>query len=159
MPSDLALVISTFGIGIVAGLRSMTSPAIVSWAARLHRIDLSDSRLAWFASAAAVYTVSALGIGELIADKLPFVPNRTSSLPMVFRIFSGAICGAALCISANRLILQGALLGGLGAVNGAFGGFHVRRILVKHLKFADTVVALAEDTLAIGAGLFIVSRF
>src|SRR5260370_22973013 len=137
MSSDLALVLSTFGIGIVAGLRSMTAPAIVSWAARLHRFDLSGSRLAFLASAAAVYIFSALGIGELIADKLPFVPNRTSPLPMVFRVLSGAICGAALCIAANRLILAGALLGGLGAAHRAFGGFSVCRRLVKHFKLAE----------------------
>ena len=159
MSSDVVLVLSAFGIGIVAGLRSMTAPAIVSWAGRLHRLDLRDSRLAFFASVAAVYIFSALGIGELVADKLPFVPNRTSLLPMAFRILSGALCGAALCISANRLVPEGALLGGLGAANGALGGFHVRRLLVKHLKIQDIVIALAEDALAIGAGLFIVSRF
>src|SRR5258708_39575799 len=158
MSSDLALVLSTFGIGIVAGLRSMTAPAIVSWAARLHRFDLSASRLAFLASAAAVYIFSALGIGELVADKLPFVPNRTSPLPVFFRILSGAICGAALCIAANRLVLQGALLGGLGAANGAFGGFQVRRLLVKHLKIADMVIAHVVDEIAIGEGLFIVFR-
>jgi len=157
--SDLALALSAFGIGIVAGLRSLTAPAVVSWAAHLHRLDLRDSRLALLGSTFAVYMASALGIGELIADKLPFVPNRTSPLPMTFRIISGAICGASLCISANRLILAGSLLGALGAINGAFGGFHVRRLLAKYLKIKDTVIALAEDVLAIGAGLFIVSRF
>jgi uncharacterized membrane protein len=159
MSSDLTLALSAFGIGIVAGLRSLTAPAAVSWAAHFHRLDLRDSRLAFFGSTIYVYAISALGIGELIADKLPFVPNRTSPLPMAFRVLSGAICGAALCISANHLILEGALLGALGAVNGAFGGFHVRRLLVKHLKIRDTAIALAEDALAIGAGLFLVSRF
>jgi uncharacterized membrane protein len=159
MSSDLALALFAFGIGIVAGLRSLTAPAVVSWAADLHRLDLHDSRLALLGSSIAVYTISALGLGELIADKLPFVPNRTSPLPMTFRILSGAICGAALCVSANRLVLEGTLLGGLGAVNGAFGGFHVRRLVVKNLKINDTAIALAEDALAIGAGLFLVSRF
>jgi uncharacterized membrane protein len=158
MPSDLALALSAFGIGIVAGLRSLTAPAVVSWAAHFHRLDLRDSRLAPLGSSIAVYTISALGLGELIADKRPFVPNRTSPLPMFFRILSGAICGAALCISANRLLWEGTLLGGLGAANGAFGGFHVRRLLVKYLKINDTAIALAEDALAIGAGLFLVSR-
>jgi uncharacterized membrane protein len=159
MASDLAVALAAFGIGIVAGLRSMTAPAVVSWAARLHRLDLQGSQLAFLASAAAAYTFSALGIGELVADKLPFVPNRTSPLPITFRILSGAVCGAALGISANRLIVQGALLGGLGAVNGAFGGFHVRRLLVKYLRIPDLGIALAEDALAIAAGVFIVSRF
>ena len=159
MSSDLGLALSALAIGIVAGLRSMTAPAAVSWAAHLHRLDLRDPRLAWLGSTIAISTISVLGLGELIADKLPFVPNRTSPLPMVFRVLSGAICGAALCIAANRLILAGALLGGLGAANGAFGGFHVRRLLVKHFKIADMMIAFVEDALAIGAGLFIVSRF
>jgi uncharacterized membrane protein len=51
------------------------------------------------------------------------------------------------------------LLGGLGGINGAFAGFHVRRLLVNYLKINDTSIALAEDALAIGAGLFFVSRF
>ena len=78
---------------------------------------------------------------------------------MAFRILSGTICGTALYISANRLLLEGALLGGLGAVNGAFGGFHVRRLLVRHLKIPDMVIGLAEDALAVVAGLFLVTRF
>lgn len=69
------------------------------------------------------------------------------------------VCGAALGVSAKHLIVQTALLGGLGAVNGAFGGFHVRRLLVKYFKIPDLVIALAEDALAIAGGLFIVSRF
>ena len=159
MSSDLALALSAFGIGVVAGLRSLTSPAVVSWAAHFHRLDLRDSRLALLGSSIAVYTISAVGLGELIADKLSFVPNRTSPFPMAFRILSGAICGAAFCISANRLLLEGTLLGGLGAINGAFAGFHVRRLLVNYLKINDTAIALAEDALAISAGLFLVSRF
>src|SRR6266699_4619991 len=148
MSSDLALAMSAFGIGIVAGLRSLTAPAAVSWAAHLHRLDLRDSGLAWLGSTIAIYIISMLGLGELIADKLPFVPNRTSPLPMALRILSGAICGAALCLSANRLLLPGTLLGGLGAINGAVGGFHVRRLLVRYLKVPDAAIALAEDGLA-----------
>ena len=159
MSSDLALALSAFGIGIVAGLRSMTAPAIVSWAAHLHRLDLRDSRLALLGSTIAVYAISALGLGELVADKLPYVPNRTRPFPLAFRTLSGAICGAALCVSADRLLWEGTLLGALGAINGALAGFHVRRLLVKYLKLNDTAIALGEDVLAIGAGLFLVSRF
>jgi uncharacterized membrane protein len=112
MSSDLALALSAFGIGVIAGLRSLTAPAVVSWAVHIHRLDLHDSRLAILGSSIAIYAISALGLGELIADKLSFVPDRTSPFPMAFRILSGAICGAAFCISANRLLLEGTLLGG-----------------------------------------------
>src|ERR1700687_18919 len=159
MHSDLALALSAFGIGVVAGLRSLTAPAAVSGAAYFHWLDLRDSRLALLGSAITMYIISALGFGELVADKLPFVPNRTSPLPMAFRILSGAICGAALCISANRYLWAGILLGGLGAIHGAFAGFHVRRLSVKYMKIPDTAIALAEDALAVCAALFLVSRF
>jgi uncharacterized membrane protein len=158
MPSDLALALSAFGIGIVAGLRSLTAPAVVSWAAYLHRLDLRDSRLAFLGSTLAVYAISALGVGELVLDKLPFALSRTSPPSMIFRTLLGAICGASLCLSAH-LVVVGSVLGALGALNGAFGGFHVRRLLVKHVNVSDTAIALAEDGLAIGAGLFIVFRF
>lgn len=159
MSSDLALALTALGIGVVVGLRSLTAPAVVSWAAHLHRLSLRDSPLSLLGSTIAVYTISALGLAELIGDKLPSTPNRTSPLPMVFRALSGAVCGASLCISVNRFILAGTVLGGLGTVNGALGGFHARRLLVKYLKTSDTVIALAEDALAIGGGLFFVSRF
>jgi uncharacterized membrane protein len=159
MSSDLALAFSAFAIGIAAGLRSLNAPAVVSWAAHLQRLDLRDSRLAFLGSTLAAYTISVLGLGELVADKLPFVWNRTRPLPLASRILSGTVCGAALCITAKRLVLEGAILGALGAVNGAVGGFHARRLLVKHLKISDTWIALAEDAIAVGAAVFIVSRF
>jgi len=81
MSSDFALALCAFGIGIVAGLRSLTAPAAVSWAAHLHWLDLRDSRLACSFHDRCL-AVSALGLGELIADKLSFVPNRTSPFPM-----------------------------------------------------------------------------
>jgi uncharacterized membrane protein len=158
MSPDLVLALSALGIGIVAGLRSLTAPAAVSWAAYLHRLDLRDSRLAFLGSALAAYIIFALGVGELVADKLPFAPNRTSLPSMIVRTLSGAICGASLCLS-THLVLVGTVLGGLGALNGAFGGFHVGRLLVKYMKVTDTVIAFAEDVLAIGAGLFFVFRF
>jgi uncharacterized membrane protein len=51
------------------------------------------------------------------------------------------------------------LLGGLGAVVGTLGGYEARTRSVKAWKVPDIVVALIEDALAIGGGLFIVSRF
>ena len=46
MNSGFALFLA-FGIGVVAGLRSMTAPAVVAWAARLGWISLSGSHLAF----------------------------------------------------------------------------------------------------------------
>ena len=65
-----------FLIGVASGLRSMTAPAAVSWAARLGWLHLEDTWLAFFGFAATPYILSVLAIGELIADKLPKTPSR-----------------------------------------------------------------------------------
>jgi uncharacterized membrane protein len=56
-------------------------------------------------------------------------------------------------------IVAGTLLGTAGGVAGAFGGYEARTRLVRALGVPDAVIAFAEDAVAIGAGLFVVSRF
>ena len=146
------------GIGIVAGLRSLTAPAAVAWAAHLGWLDLQGSRLAFMASTVAVAVFSLLAIGELIGDKLPKTPRRTAIAPLLARIFAGALCGACLGVATNRSLLTAGLLGGIGGVIGAFAGYEIRRRLVSQLHLRDLVVAVCEDVIAIGLAFFIVSR-
>ena len=146
------------GIGIVAGLRSLTAPAAVAWATHLGWLDLHGSPLAFMASTVAVAVFSLLAIGELIGDKLPKTPRRTAIAPLLARIFSGALCGACLGAAANRSPLLIGLLGGIGGVIGAFAGYEIRRRLVSQLHLRDVAVALFEDVIAIGLAFFIVSR-
>lgn len=147
------------GIGVIAGLRSMTAPAVVCWAAHLHWLDLRGSRLSFLGSTVAVAIVTLLAVGELIADKLPSTPNRTSIGPLVWRAITGALCGAALGVAAGASILMPGIAGALGAIAGAFGGYEVRHRLVRNLKLPDFAVAVAEDLVAIGGGLLLCSRF
>ena len=65
-------------IGFVAGLRSLTAPAAVSWAVHLGWLNLQGSPLAFMGSTAAVAIFTFLALAELVADKLPMTPNRTS---------------------------------------------------------------------------------
>ena len=144
------------GIGIVAGLRSLTAPAVVAWAAHLGWLNLHGSSLAFMGSTAAVAIFSVLAIGELIADKLPTIPRRTSPAPLMARIITGGLCGACLCASAEQSLVVGVVLGGIGAVVGAFLGYGIRRRL--DLRINDLVVAVCEDVAAVGLALFVVSR-
>jgi uncharacterized membrane protein len=147
-----------FGIGVVAGLRSLTAPAAVSWSVCLGWLSLEGSPLAFMGSIAAVVTFSLLGIGELIVDLLPRIPKRTAPAPLIARILTGSLCGACLCVSVNQPLPVGALLGGIGGVIGAFAGYEVRRRLVSSLNIKDIFIALPEDLIAIGLALFLVSR-
>jgi uncharacterized membrane protein len=146
-----------FGIGIVAGLRAMTAPAMVSWAAYFGWLNLHGSPMAFMGSIVAVAIFSLLALGELIGDLLPQTPRRTAPAPLVARILMGSLCGACLCTSANQSLLIGAILGGTGGVMGAFTGYEIRRRLVSSLKIKDLFIALPEDVLAIGLAWLFVS--
>ena len=95
-------------------------------------------------------------IGELVGDKLPMIPKRTSPAPLIARIITGGLCGGCLCASAGQSLVVGAFLGGIGAVVGAFLGYGIRRRLDLHIN--DLVVAVCEDVVAVGLALFVVSR-
>jgi uncharacterized membrane protein len=97
-----------------------------------------------------------LAIGELIADKLPMIPKRTAPAPLMARVVTGALCGACLCAAAGKSSLAGTLLGGIGAIVGAFLGYGIRRRLDLHIR--DLVVAICEDVVTVGLALFLVSR-
>ena len=98
------------GIGIVAGLRAMTAPAAVTWAAYLGWLNLHGSPLAFMGSmvAVAIFTVGA--IGEYIADKLPKTPSRTAPLGLIARIVTGGLSGACVCAAAGQSLLVGVCL-------------------------------------------------
>jgi uncharacterized membrane protein len=147
-----------FGIGVVGGLRALTAPAAIAWAAHLGALNLHDSPLAFIASTWAVILFSALAIFELVGDLLPATPSRTAPAPLVARIISGGFCGACLCVSANQSLFIGAALGAIGAVAGAFAGYEFRKRLVTGLKVKDIFVAIPEDLIAIGLAWFLVTR-
>jgi len=65
-----------FGIGVIAGLRAFTAPAVISWAAHLKWLNLDQSPFAFLGSTAAAYIMAALALAELVNDKLPKTPSR-----------------------------------------------------------------------------------
>jgi uncharacterized membrane protein len=158
MNSSLVFLLA-FGIGLVTGLRSMTGPALVCWAAHLGWLNLEGSRLAFMGSTVATYAFAAMALGELIADKLPFIPNRTSPGPLFGRVVLGALSGTALCVATGYSSAVGAILGGVGGVTGAFAGYQVRVGWVKASRLPDWLIALLEDLIAVGGGFILVSRF
>jgi uncharacterized membrane protein len=148
-----------FLIGVVAGLRSLTAPAVVAWAAHRNWLNLHNTPLSFMASTAAVVIFTLLAVAELVADKLPFTPSRLKPPGLIGRIGFGGLSGAGVAVSGAQSIVIGAVLGVVGGIAGAFAGYEVRTRLVKALKVPDLVIALLEDAVAIGGGLFIVSRF
>jgi uncharacterized membrane protein len=157
MNAGLALALA-FGIGVVAGLRSMTAPAVVAWAAYLGWINLTGSPLAFMGSiwAVAIFTLGALG--EFIADQLPSTPPRTKGPGLIARIVMGLLTGACLALAGGASLIVGAILGASGSLVGAYGGYYARTGLVRSLRVPDFAVAIPEDLIAVGLGLLLVTR-
>jgi len=158
MNSELALGLA-FGIGVVAGLRTFTAPAVVSWAAHLSWINLHGSPLAFMGSVGAVAIFTIMSLVEFVVDQLPTTPPRTAPLGLSARIITGALSGACLAVAGGATLWLGAVAGALGGIAAAFGGYHARVGLVRALRVPDFAVAIPEDLIAIGLGLFLASRF
>src|SRR4051812_11199552 len=109
----MSVAVLALGIGFVAGLRSLTAPTAVSWAAFLGWLNLQGSPLAFMGSRWAVVIYTLLALLEYVADLLPRTPNRTTPGPLITRIVLGGVSGAALTISAGQTFVVGALLGGI----------------------------------------------
>jgi uncharacterized membrane protein len=149
-------VLHVFLIGFVCGLRSMTGPAVVSWAAYLGWIHLADTPLAFLGYAATPYIVSLLALGELVVDKLPTTPSRKAPPGFAARIVLGAFSGYALALGIGQSGPIGAVLGLIGAIAGTLGGYEARSRLTRSANVPGIWIALLEDVIAIGVGLFVV---
>jgi uncharacterized membrane protein len=144
-------------IGFLAGLRSLTPPAVVAWAAHLGWLRL-EGGIAAIGTLSAVAVLTLLAVAELVADKLPIVPKRTSPPGLLARVVTGGFCGACLARAASAPAWGGALFGGIGAVVGAFVGYFARTQSVRALRAPDWTIALVEDLLAISGSLWLVSQ-
>ena len=147
------LVLLALLIGVVAGLRSMTAPAVVAWAASLGWLDLSGSWLAYMGATWAVGLFTILAIGELVVDQLPSTPSRKTPLPFGGRLIMGALSGLAIGIPHGEW-MTGLIAGAIGAVIGTYGGAAARARLAG--GFGKQPAAFIEDAIAIIGGALIV---
>jgi uncharacterized membrane protein len=154
----MSLYVFAFLIGVVAGLRAMTAPAVASWAVRLGWLHVENTWLAFLGYAATPYILSVLAIGELIADQLPNTPSRKEPPGFIARIVTGGLSGAAVGATGGSWI-GGLVAGVIGALAGTFGGYEFRVRLVKATGGKDLPIALLEDAIAIGGAFLLVSRF
>ena len=141
------------GLGAISGLRSLSGPAFVSRAASQGRLDLEGTPLAFLGSPRLAKLLALMELGELVGDKLPATPSRTSPLPLLGRTASGALVGAVVSVSEGRRATIGAALGSTAAIVAAFAGERLRALAIEKSGLPDPVVALAEDATVLVVGL------
>lgn len=142
-------------IGVIAGLRAMTAPAAIAWAAYLGWLNLSGSWLAFMGSIWAVGIFTILALVELVTDQLPSTPSRKVPQQFGARLIMGALSGAAIGIPSGGWIV-GLIAGIIGAVIGTYGGAAIRGKLAASFG-KDPPAAFIEDAVAIIGAYLIVS--
>lgn len=141
-------------IGIVAGLRTMTAPAAVAWAAHLGWFSVADTPLAFMGYQWTPWIFSILAAVELVTDQLPSTPSRKVPVQFGGRIVVGALVGATVG-AAGGMLFAGLIAGVVGAVIGTYGGAAARARLASAFG-RDLPAALIEDAVAVVGALLIV---
>ncbi len=150
--------LKAFEIGLIAGIRAMAAPALLS-----HKLERTiptkqpKTPVQYLAQPPVALGLKVLAGAEIIGDKVPHGPNRTSPPQFLARVASGATCGAFISEVEGETAPFGAVAGALGAVVSTLVFFNLRRYLNHDLGLPDAVGALAEDALAIGAGWTLVN--
>jgi uncharacterized membrane protein len=150
------VVLAAFLIGVIAGLRALMAPTVVSWGAGLGALHLEGTSLSFWNHAITRYILSVAAIGELINDKLPKTPSRKVPSQFIVRVVTGALSGAAVGAS-HQSTFVGLVAGAIGAVAGTLGGSEFRARLGKAFG-KDLPAALVEDAIAIVGAILIVTK-
>ncbi len=125
-------------MGAVSGLRSMSGPAIVSEVAKQKGVR------------AAAIPLKVLAAGEMIADKFPFMPDRTDPPSLAFRAAAGAFSAYTIGKKGRWLA---ALVGATAAVAASYAGLEYRR----RSTLPPLLAAVLEDAVAVGIGYLMLS--
>ena len=150
---DYGTILRTLGLGAIAGVRSMAAPAILSRSAVEDRVgSLEGTPFGALASPRVSTALQLLEIGEMIADKTPIIPSRTSPLPLLGRAASGAVVGAALFTSGGQRWAMGGVLGAVSAMAGAYAGERLRMQITQGLGVPNVVAGLLEDGIVLVGG-------
>jgi len=135
------------GLGWVTGSRLFLGPALVARHARRGWLR----RLAYLAAAF-----------ELLADKTPFLPNRTEARSLAGRIVSGAGVARRVLRARGRDVAAGALaVGAAAAIAGAVVGLRFRLALTRRLgggQLASAIAGAIEDGALISVGRRLAAR-
>ena len=150
----MTLYAAAFLLGIIAGLRTMTAPTAVSWAAALGVLRLTGTPLAFLGATITPWLFTAAALAELVADQLPRTPSRKVPVQFGARVVMGGLAGGAVGLSAGAP-LPGIVLGVLGAVAGTYGGAAARARMAAAFG-RDLPAALIEDLVAVGGAAAIV---
>ena len=143
--------LSSILIGAVASSRSMTPMATLAMARAAGRQTTGE--LVFLDRPVFKYGAMAMGVGELLGDKMKSAPDRTAFLGLLARVMSAGIAGAALAPRGSEK--AGAAIAVAAAVPLAYVTLSARKQAME--KIGQTRSGVIEDLLIVAAGAAIVA--
>ena len=141
------------GFAALAGMRSMSAPALLSHFLSRHptrNLRFSPLRMLQKPLVASAFKLAAAG--EMVMDKLPTTPDRTAPPVLLGRLLSGALVGATWYKARRGSSATGAVVGGLGAVLATFVSYGLRVGISRRAGLPVAAVGVGEDALVLGSG-------
>jgi uncharacterized membrane protein len=152
MSSSERILANAAALGAITGIRTLAAPALLGHELSERGASDGNSRLERFlASDGASRLLTVLAGGEMLADKLPFAPDRTSPGPLIVRAMIGSLTAATYAVSRRHPVLLPAAVGAAAAMATAFAAFHLRRLAAERFRIPDRVLGMVEDALVVAA--------
>jgi uncharacterized membrane protein len=147
----------SFLLGAVSGSRSAMPLAVLAWNHERRAARGTWQQWGLFRSPTSRAVLATAAAGEVVGDKLPATPARTSRGALIGRVVSGMVAGAALGTARKSTtgLVVGAVLGGIGAAAGTYATYYTRKGITA-VGVPDRVVAVAEDVAALTSARAIV---
>jgi len=127
-------------LAVVTGMRSMLGPALVA-----QSFDRPERR-----------NLSLAALGEMVADKLPLIPDRDTLLPLLVRGLAGAWVAKTVQEEEGSDDPWMVPLGAAVAMGVAVAAPKIRKTLTLTTGVSDTVLGMLEDYLAVRLGSYAV---
>jgi uncharacterized membrane protein len=134
---DDSTLVTAAALGALSGMRSMAAPRLVARVLQKGKRSSAGSGL----TRTAARFVSLAAAGEMLADKSPWIPDRTATLPLAGRALLGSLSAVAYAHHRRHPLLSHGAVGAAAAVISTFAAFHVRRMAKEHLNVPDAIVA------------------
>jgi uncharacterized membrane protein len=131
-------------LGFIVGMRSMNPPAVIADKLVESGANQGDPFLSMITPEVASM-VKLAAVGEAVGDKLPFIPPRTDTLPLLGRIGIASILGALLSHSNERTNM--AATAGVSAIIGAHIAYYLRKRFSERLGIPSVVLGAVEDAI------------
>ncbi len=136
-------------LGAVSGLRAMLAPALYSYKLSMD----SPHQDTILARPEATQVLQAAAVGELAADKMPFMPARTNRVALTGHVLMGGLVGYTAYQEEGEPAPAGAVVGAMAALGASILGYYIRKAAVKGAGVPDLAAAIVEDAVAVSAAL------